>query len=53
LVSRIPEIGKIFYVKDGQVNDKQKILEQFNKIAFLKQEKIESKGLDFRRNGNY
>lgn len=44
LISRIPEIGKVFYVKNGQISDKQKVLEQFNKIAFLKQEKIESRG---------
>ncbi|MDR2063833.1 MAG: restriction endonuclease [Candidatus Nomurabacteria bacterium] len=44
LVDNIPEIGKIFYVKNGIINDKRKVLEQFNKIAFLKQEKIESKG---------
>ena len=44
LIGRIPEIGKVFYVKDGIINDKQKVLEQFNKIAFLKQEKIKTKG---------
>lgn len=44
LISRIPEVGKVYYVKNGQVNRKQKVLEQFNKINFLKQEKTESKG---------
>jgi type II restriction enzyme len=44
LIGRIPEIGKVFYVKDGKINDKQKVLEQFNKIAFLKEEKVETKG---------
>jgi len=44
LIGRIPEIGKVFYVKDGEINKKQTVLEQFNKIAFLKQEKAESKG---------
>jgi len=44
LVSRIPEIGKVYYIKDGRINEKQKVLEQFDKIAFLKQEKTESKG---------
>ncbi|MDR1738529.1 MAG: hypothetical protein LBR66_06935 [Candidatus Symbiothrix sp.] len=44
LINRIPEIGKVFYVKDGVVKEKNKVLEQFNKIAFLKQETVESKG---------
>lgn len=44
LIDKIPEIGKVFYVKNGKINDKKKVLEQFNKIAFLKQEKIETKG---------
>ncbi len=44
LISHIPEIGKVYYVKDGQITKKQKVLEQFGKIVFLKNEKIESKG---------
>jgi len=44
LISRIPEIGKVYYVKDGQVRKKRIVLEQFDKIAFLRQEQVESKG---------
>lgn len=44
LIGRIPEIGKVFYIKDGIVNKKQRVLGQFNKIAFLREEKSESKG---------
>lgn len=44
LISHIPEVGKVYYVKDGQINSKQKVLEQFGRIAFLKSVDIESKG---------
>lgn len=44
LISHIPEVGRVYYVKDGQIIKKQKVLERFGKIAFLKNEKIESKG---------
>ncbi|WP_419771378.1 MAG: DpnI domain-containing protein [Candidatus Marinarcus sp.] len=37
LLNTIPNSGKIFYIKDGIEEDKNKILEDWNKTTFLKQ----------------
>ena len=37
LLDTIPESGKIFYIKDGQKENKDKILNSWNKTIFLKQ----------------
>jgi len=45
LLQTIPESGKIFYIKNGKEENKNKILESWNKTSFLKQPKnLESKG---------
>jgi type II restriction enzyme len=45
LLETIPESGKIFYIKDGQVESKDKVLEDWNKTLFLKGSKnIQAKG---------
>lgn len=44
-VSNIPEIGKIFFVKNGVEKSKDEILENWNKTKFVKNaQNIESKG---------
>ena len=44
-ISSIPNSGKIFYIKDGEIQNKDKTLEDWNKTIFLKQDSnIESKG---------
>ncbi len=44
-ISSIPNSGKIFYIKDGEIQSKDKILEDWSKTTFLKQDSnIESKG---------
>lgn len=41
----IPNSGKIFYIKDGKIESKSKILENWNKTLFLRKEKkLETKG---------
>ena len=37
LLDTIPESGKIFYVKDGKEESKNKVLDDWNKTTFLKQ----------------
>lgn len=45
LLDTIPESGKIFYIKDGKQESKNKILDDWNKTSFLKQSSnLESKG---------
>ncbi|WP_428027187.1 DpnI domain-containing protein [Arcobacter sp.] len=45
LLNTIPNSGKIFYIKDGKEEDKNKILEDWNKTTFLKQSSnLKSKG---------
>lgn len=45
LLETIPQSGKIFYIRDGKEESKNKILEDWNKISFLKQStNLESKG---------
>ena len=37
LLDSIPNSGKIFYIKDGKKEDKNKILDDWNQTSFLKQ----------------
>ncbi|ODS43077.1 MAG: restriction endonuclease [Candidatus Altiarchaeales archaeon IMC4] len=39
LLWQIPQSGKIFYVKNGEVEDKRTILENWNKTLFLRESK--------------
>lgn len=43
-VSLIPESGKIYIIKDGQEIDKKCVIENFNKMLFLRKSKGELKG---------
>lgn len=44
-ISNIPSSGKTFYIKDKQVQSKTKILDEWNKISFLKESSsAQSKG---------
>lgn len=45
LLSPIPESGKIFYIRNGEPQDKKEVLQNWNKTLFLREKKsIESKG---------
>lgn len=45
LLDTIPKSGKIFYIKDNQLQSKDKILEDWNRTSFLKQTmNLDSKG---------
>jgi len=45
LLNTIPESGKIFYIKNGKEESKNKILEDWNKTSFLKEStNLKSKG---------
>jgi len=45
LLDTIPESGKIFYIKDGKEESKNKVLDDWNKTTFLKQiSSLQSKG---------
>lgn len=45
LFSKIPKAGRIFYVENGNIIDKQDVLDKWQKTVFLKQVKqIEAKG---------
>lgn len=45
LVSEVPDIGKIYYIKDKQIIEHKKILEDWQRTVFLNQAKnIESRG---------
>jgi len=45
LLETIPESGKIFYIRDGKEESKNKILDDWNKTIFLKESiNIQSKG---------
>lgn len=44
-ISSIPEFGKIFYVKDREIIDKNSVLDDWNKTLFLKESNsMEAKG---------
>jgi type II restriction enzyme len=44
LLNTIPESGRIFYVKERQVLPKEKVMQQWQKTAFLRRETPESRG---------
>lgn len=44
LLNEIPQSGRIFFVRDGQVEPKNKILDEWNRTLFLRESKIEQKG---------
>jgi type II restriction enzyme len=44
LLNRIPQIGRIFLIKDRQVESKNKVQEIWHKTLFLRQEKKEERG---------
>ncbi|OGZ67184.1 MAG: restriction endonuclease [Candidatus Staskawiczbacteria bacterium RIFCSPHIGHO2_02_FULL_34_9] len=45
LLNNIPETGKIFFVRDGQIETKEKVLADWKKTLFLRDEKeISAKG---------
>ncbi len=45
LLQSIPQMGKIFFVKDKQVKSKEKVLKKWQKTLFLREEKeIKAKG---------
>jgi type II restriction enzyme len=44
LLNQIPESGKIFYVRNGQLTDKSAVLSQWRKTLFLRNESAEAKG---------
>lgn len=45
VLSKIPDAGKVFYIKNGVIEKKEVVLKQWEKVLFLRDEtKIESKG---------
>ena len=45
LISQVPEIGRIFYIKDRQIIKPEKIINEWKQTSFLKEAKnIESRG---------
>jgi type II restriction enzyme len=44
LLNRIPEVGRIFLIKDRQVESKDKVQEIWQKTLFLRQEKKDERG---------
>ena len=45
LIESVPESGKIYYIRDGTVEPKIKVLKEWNKTLFLREEKeISAKG---------
>lgn len=44
LINEIPQNGRIFFVKDGQIEPKNKILDEWNKTLFLRNSQAEQKG---------
>ena len=43
-LAKIPEVGKIFIVKEAAVIDKKLVLESFSKTVFLRNRNLDSKG---------
>ncbi len=43
-IQPVPEIGKIFYVKDGKEESKEKVLESWNKTLFLREQNTNVRG---------
>lgn len=44
ILSGVPNTGKIFYIKQGQLLPKAQVLDNWQRVSFLKQEKLETKG---------
>lgn len=45
LLKNIPQTGKIFYIKSGKIESKKKVLENWQKTLFLREErKVEKRG---------
>ncbi|MGR3179400.1 MAG: DpnI domain-containing protein [Candidatus Anammoxibacter sp.] len=44
LLQNIPEIGKIFFIKDGIVNQPEKVIRNWSKTSFLLDQKKECRG---------
>lgn len=45
IINNIPELGKIFYIKNGKVQHKDKVLENWEKTTFIKNtNNLEGKG---------
>ncbi len=44
LLTSIPESGKIYYIKNKNVENKDKVIERWNKVSFLGETKKELKG---------
>ena len=44
LLNRIPQSGKIFIVRDGQVQSKEAVLAQWRRTLFLREESVETRG---------
>lgn len=42
LLQSIPQTGKIFYIKDGQIESKERVLAKWQKTLFLREEKENS-----------
>jgi type II restriction enzyme len=44
LLSQVPDIGKIYIVRDGVVADRQSVLDQWQKTIFLRDENLAARG---------
>jgi type II restriction enzyme len=44
LLHNIPESGKIFLVRDGNIQDKRSVLQNWSKTSFLAKQNIETRG---------
>lgn len=44
LLDQIPISGKIFYIRDGQLQPKESVLAQWQKTLFLREEPVEARG---------
>jgi type II restriction enzyme len=43
-MDRIPEAGKVFYVKNGQAQNKSAVMEAWERTTFLRQTSFEARG---------
>ncbi len=44
LLTNIPESGKIYYLRNNKVENKEKVIESWNKVSFLRETRKELKG---------
>jgi type II restriction enzyme len=44
LLNQIPEAGRIFFVRDGQAEPKESVLEQWRRTLFLRDESADARG---------